>query len=48
MDFVSKVVQGPLSVKEKVAYDDLHVLVRDDSLLLFGRSGLGTTAADWK
>ncbi|KAG8916114.1 hypothetical protein FRC01_003370 [Tulasnella sp. 417] len=41
----SKVVQGPSWVKEKVAYDDLPVLVRDNSLLLVGKSGLGKP--DW-
>ncbi|KAG8938944.1 hypothetical protein FRC04_007230 [Tulasnella sp. 424] len=41
----SKVVQGPSWVKEKVAYDDLPVLVRENSLLLVGKSGLGKP--DW-
>ncbi|KAG8938776.1 hypothetical protein FRC04_007533, partial [Tulasnella sp. 424] len=41
----SKTVQGSSWVKEKVAYDDLPVLVRENSLLLVGKSGLGKP--DW-
>ncbi|KAG8893620.1 hypothetical protein FRC01_013473, partial [Tulasnella sp. 417] len=41
----AKVLQGPSWVKEKVAYDDIPLLVRENSLLLFGKSGLGKP--DW-